>query len=266
MKQKDNQTGYQAPAVQKAFQLLTFVSKSDKGVGISDIAKSLGFSKGTTSGLVQALMKLKVLNRAQGKKYFLGPAVVELSFSAWNYLKLNKIAQPLLEELRDLTGETVFLGAHSYDRSFIIATAEATEPIKITSPPGTTIPLLAGATGKVFLSLAEDEQCLDLITTHGLSKFAPQSITDEKKYMEEIQKVREQGYALDNEEYIQGVKAIAAGIGNIRGLPLAIWVVGFANAIRDEELTRMTHPIKEFAKKLKTVLDGNMPTAKKSEK
>ncbi len=84
MKQSNNQTGYQAPAVQKAFELLTFVSKSDKGVGISDIANSLGFSKGTTSGLIQALMKLNVLNRAQGKKYCLGPALVELSLSAWN--------------------------------------------------------------------------------------------------------------------------------------------------------------------------------------
>ncbi len=264
MKQNNNQTGYQAPAVQKAFQLLTFVSKSDKGVGISDIAKSLGFSKGTTSGLVQALMKLNVLNRAQGKKYFLGPAMIELSLSAWNYLKLNKVAQPLLEELRDLTGETIYLGAHSHDRSFIIATADATKPIKITSPPGTTIPLLAGAAGKVFLALMEDEQCAELIKIHGLPKFTPQSITSKKKYMKELQKVREQGYALDNEEYIPGVKAIGASIGNIRGLPLAVWIVGFANAIGDKEIDRMTVIIKEYAGKLKLSLDNYKSSKKRS--
>lgn len=259
MKQNNNQTGYQAPAVQKAFELLTFVSKSDKGVGISEIANALGFSKGTTSGLIQALVRLKVLNRAQGKKYFLGPALVELSLSAWNYLKLNKVAQPLLEELRDLTGETVFLGAFSHDRSFIIATAEAAKPLKITSPPGTTIPILAGATGKVFLSLLENEECLELLNTHGLTKYAPKSIADKKTFMKEVEKVREQGYALDNEEYIQGVKAIAAGVGNIRGLPVAVWIVGFANAISDEAMGRMIQLIKEFINKFKTLIDNKTP-------
>jgi DNA-binding IclR family transcriptional regulator len=248
--------GYQAPAVHKAFQLLELVSKSDQGIGISEMAKALGLSKGTTSGLTQALLKLKVLNQSPiGKKYFLGPAMVELSLSAWNYLKLNKTAQPILEDLRDLTGETVFLGARSRDRSFIIATAEANKPIKITSPAGTTIPLLAGATGKAFLSLMADEQSADLIKRHGLPQFTPRSITNEVQYMAELQRVRERGYALDNEEYMPGVSAIAVSLGNLRGLPLAVWVVGFANTIGTDRIHRMAQQVQQLAEKLKASLD-----------
>jgi DNA-binding IclR family transcriptional regulator len=248
--------GYQAPAVHKAFQLLELVSKSDQGIGISDIAKALGISKGTTSGLTQALLKLKVLNQSpQGKKYFLGPALVELSLSAWNYLKLKETAQPVLEELRDLTGETVFLGACGLDRTFIIATAEAAKPIKITSPAGTTIPLLAGATGKAFLSLMTDEHCIDLIKRHGLPQFTPQSITSEERYMAELRHVRERGYALDNEEYMPGVSAIAVSLGNLRGLPLAVWVVGFANTIGKNQIHRLARQVKQLAEKLKASLD-----------
>jgi len=249
--------GYQAPAVHKAFQLLELVSKSDRGIGISDIAKALGISKGTTSGLTQALLKLKVLNQSpQGKKYFLGPALVELSLSAWNYLKLNKTAQPILEELRDLTGETVFLGACSLDRTFIFATAEAAKPIKITSPAGTTIPLFAGATGKAFLSLMTDEHCTDLIKRHGLPQFTPHSITSEERYMADLRRVRERGYALDNEEYMPGVSAIAVSLGNLRGLPLAVWVVGFANTLRTDQIHRIAQQVKQLAEKLKTSLDN----------
>jgi DNA-binding IclR family transcriptional regulator len=248
--------GYQAPAVHKAFQLLELVSKSDQGIGISEIAKALGISKGTTSGLIQALLKLKVLNQSLvGKKYFLGPAIIELSLSAWNYLKLNKTAQPILDELRDVTGETVFLGASTADRAFIIATAEAAKPIKITSPAGTTIPLLAGATGKAFLSLMADEQCVDLIKRHGLPQFTPHSITNEEQYMAELRRVRKRGYALDNEEYMPGVGAIAVSLGNLRGLPLAVWVIGFANTIGTDQIHYMAQQVKQFAEKLKASLD-----------
>ncbi|MFH0731022.1 MAG: IclR family transcriptional regulator [Pseudomonadota bacterium] len=259
MNEKIKPEGYQAPAVQKAFQLLALVSKSEQGIGISEIAKTLGISKGTTAGLTQALVKLKVLNQSpQGKKYLLGPTMVELSLSAWNYLKLNKLAQPVLEELRDMTEETVFLGAHSHDRSFIIATAEAAKPIKITSPPGTTIPLLAGATGKVFLALMTDEQCVELIRRHGLFQFTPHAITGEEQYMAELQAVRAQGYALDIEEYMPGVSAIAVSLGNLRGLPLAVWVVGFANTMGTGDLHLMAREVKQLAEKLKLSLDNRL--------
>jgi DNA-binding IclR family transcriptional regulator len=259
MNQNSKSEGYQAPAVHKAFQLLALVSKSEQGIGISEIAKTLGISKGTTSGLTQALVKLKVLNQnPQGKKYFLGPAMIELSLSTWNYLKLNKSAQPILEELRDLTGETVFLGARSRDRSLIIATAEATKPIKITSPAGTTIPLLAGATGKIFLSLMADDECAGLIQRLGLISFTPHAITDEKRYMEELQRVRAQGHAVDNEEYMPGVSAIAVSLGNLRGLPLAIWVVGFANTMGGREIDSMSGDVKRFAERLNSSLDNRL--------
>jgi DNA-binding IclR family transcriptional regulator len=252
-----NTSGYQAPAVRKAFQLLRVVAKSRKEPGLSELARNLGFSKSTTHGLIKALLKEGALDQSPDrKKFYLGPTIVDLAFKSWNYLRVGEKAQPSLDELRDNIGETVFLGVLSSTRGIIIATAEATKPLKISSPAGTTIPLLAGSVGKIFLARLDDERALRYIRKHGLPSFTPQSIVKEGDYLLELDRVRKTGYALDNEEYLPGVKAVAVNLGNRRGLPLAIWVVGFAGSMKNEVMPRIIDEILHIARKLESVLDG----------
>jgi DNA-binding IclR family transcriptional regulator len=257
MKVKAKNQTYQAPAVHKAFEILRIVAQSRSELGISELANNLGFSKSTTHGLVKALLQVGALDQnLQRKKFFLGPAIVELAFRNWNYFRVAEHSQPLLDQLRDRINETVFLGVVSRSRGLIMATAEATKPLKISSPPGTTIPLLAGAVGKVFLAQQDDAQVMQLIKERGLPRFTPQSIVSEKEYLTELRRVRKRGYALDNEEYLPGVRAVAIGLGNHRGLPLAIWVVGFADSMRDDVMPQVIKGIKQTAEKLKALLDG----------
>lgn len=250
--------GYRAPAVHKALQVLKLVSASNKGLGLSEIAKTLGYGKGTTFGLIQALLDDGMLNQdPETKKLFPGPTPVELSLRSWNYLKINKTAQPLLDDLRDTTGESVFLGARNDDRALIIAAADTTKPLRISAPPGESIPLLAGAVGKIFLSLMDDHKIIELIRAQGLPRFTARSITDETAYLEEIEKVRRKGYALDKEEFMSGLWGVAAGLKNFRGLPMGIWVVGFASAMDESVIHRIADIIVPVSHELKDLLDGN---------
>ncbi|UCF91161.1 MAG: IclR family transcriptional regulator [Desulfobacterales bacterium] len=254
---KEKPSNYRAPAVQKAFELLRIVAESRQELGLSAIAKSLGFSKSTTHGLIQALLDIGALDQnPQRKRFFLGPAVVELAFRSWNYLRVVEHAQPLLDELRDQIGETVFLGALSRSRGLIMATAEATKPLKISSPPGTTIPLLAGAVGKVFLAQQENQQIVQLLDDHGLPRFTDHSIVTSEDYLAELERVRQQGYALDKEEYLPGVRAVAVALGNHRGLPLAVWVVGFADSMNDRLLPGVVRATLDTARKLQVGLEN----------
>jgi len=256
---KSSPGGYKAPAVGKAFELLRTVARSRQGLGLSELASELGYSKSTTHGLVHALIHEGALVQANGgKKLLLGSAVVELAFQSWNYLIINREAQPILDELREEIGESVFLGVfnRSNARAIIMATSEATKPLKISSPPGTTIPLFAGAVGKVFLAGMEDVQALELIREKGLPRFTDNSIVSENELMGELERVRERGWALDDEEYIPGVRAVAASLGNLHGLPLAIWVVGFAGSMGDSDLDKITHATLETTEKLRVVLDA----------
>ena len=257
MKNNMSASGYHAPAVSRAFEILRVVAESHSEMGISDLAKHLGFSKSTTHGLVQALLKVGALDQSQpGKKFFLGPAVVELAFRNWNYFRIVEHSQPILDDLRERINETIFLGALSHWRGLIMATAEAIKPLKITSPPGTTIPLLAGAVGKVFLAQQDDTHVAQLLEKKELPRFTSRSILSKSAYLKELSQVREQGYALDNEEYLPGVRAVAVGLENHRGLPLAIWVVGFAESMSVKSMPRVVEETLNAAKQLQQVLDG----------
>lgn len=251
--------GYKAPAVGKAFELLRVVARSRRGLGLSELAAELGYSKSTTHGLVHALIDEGALVPvAGGKKLLMGSTVVELAFQSWNYLIINRAAQPILDQLKDEIEESVFLGVfnRSNARAIIMATAEATKPLKISSPPGTSISLFAGAVGKVFLAGMEDDQALALIREKGLARYTENSIVSEKKLMAELARVRDRGWALDDEEYLPGVRAVAASIGNLHGLPLAVWVVGFAGSMGEKQIGKITRATLETTEKLRDVLDA----------
>jgi len=256
---KSSSGGYKAPAVGKAFELLRVVARSRRGLSLSELAAELGYSKSTTHGIVHALIHEGALLQASpGKKLLLGSTVVELAFQSWNYLIINRAAQPILDELRKEIGESVFLGVfnRSNTRAIIMATSEATKPLKISSPPGTSISLFAGAVGKVFLAGMEDDRAVDLIREKGLARYTENSIVDEDQLMGELERVRARGWALDDEEYIPGVRAVAASIGNLHGLPMAIWVVGFAGNMGETEIKKITRATLDTTEKLRAVLDA----------
>jgi IclR family acetate operon transcriptional repressor len=108
----------------------------------------------------------------------------------------------------------------------------------------------------VFLAGLKPDRAKEIIKERGLRDYTPKSIVSEKKYLAEIAVVRKKGYALDDEEYLPGVKAVAVGLGNHRGLPLAIWVVGFAGALTDDKLSDIISNTLKAAEGLKTVIDN----------
>jgi IclR family KDG regulon transcriptional repressor len=239
---------YQAPTVKKAFQILNLVARRDKRLTLSDISRELGISKSTMHGITGALEDLGAIVRdKKTKRYTLGITLLELAHMVYAGIDLKDIARPVLEDLMRSTRQTVFLGIRSGDRVSIIDIVESAQDLKITAHIGARLPLLAGATGKVLMaSLAEDEAA-QLIRTVGLRKNTGNSITDPDRYLEEIEKVRIAGYALDDEEYLQGVRAVAAPIPVPARQMWAIWVVGFSQSLTAERMTSIAIATKEAA-------------------
>ena len=253
---KTKAKGYHAPAVEKAFRMLRFVANSNEAVRLSDLAEHLGISKSTTHGLISALVAAGALNQnPQDKKLTLGPATIELAMKNQMYLQLGARVQSRLDKLRDLINETVFFGLLRPWRAFIMTTAEAHNPMKISSPPGSSILLMAGALGKVFLSQMEDGGVSQIIKEHGLPQFTKASIVDERAFLQEIAVARQSGYALDIGEYLSGVNAIAVGLGNFYGLQLALWVVGFAESFHPGKIEKVKESILSTAALLRKKLN-----------
>jgi IclR family transcriptional regulator, KDG regulon repressor len=246
---------YQAPIVKKAFQILELVSRNDGRMTISDISRELGIGKSTVHGITQALEQAGALVRDGDKCYALGLTLFELARKVYARIELKDVARPVMEELMRETGQSVFLGIRSNDRVAIVDIVESTQDLKITAPVGARLPLLIGALGKVFMAFMNESEAAQLIRASGLRKDTEKSITDPDLYLKEILEARKSGYALDNEEYLQGVRAVAAPI-YVSGRPMsAIWVVGFTQSMGSEKLSIIAGQTKRAAEEITRRID-----------
>jgi len=237
---------YQAPAVKKAFQIIKLIADTTQGLGISELAKALGISKGTVHGVTSILEELGMITRDPAtKKYELGLTLFELGRRAYSQLDLREIARPFIEALMERIQETVFLGVLNGDHVTILDNVECRHDFKITSPIGATIPLFAGATGKALLAVMEEDAAKEIIRTRGLPRHTDKSITDPEQFLEEIRMARQRGYATDYEEYIIGVRAVAAPIDGNKNRLAAIWVVGFKASLDDNKMKALEKEIRK---------------------
>ena len=247
---------YQAPTVKKAFSILNQIAAQKKGQRVSELAYCLKISKSTVHGILTALDDLGVVIRDPlTKRYSLGLTLFELGRAAYSRADLKDTARPFMEKLMAKVGESAFLGVRNGDHVTILDIVESAQNLKITAPLGTTIPLLAGATGKVMLAQMKSEEAAALVNCNALPRFTENTITDSQQYLKEVAFVKKDGYAIDNEEYISGVKAIAAPLHSINRTMAAIWVVGFKPGMDDRKIRFIAVEIKKTAEAIHKKID-----------
>lgn len=241
-------TKYLAPSVTKAFQILKMVTQSSRGLKISDLSKALGIGKSTVHGITAALEELGVILRDPAtKRYRSGLTLLELGKAAYSQFNLKDLARPVMENLMETTRESVFLGVLNGEHITILDIVESRNDLKITSPVGTTLPLMAGAAGKVFLAEMDPARSTRVIQSRGIPRYTENTLTAPQQYFSEIQRVRLAGYATDYEEYIPGVRAVAAPIQLNRHFSAAIWVVGFKMTLDDDKMKSLAAATREAA-------------------
>ncbi len=240
---------YGAPSVKKAFAILSAISSSKDGLGVSELAKNLKMAKSTVHGMTSALEELgAVMREPVTKKYKLGFTLLEIGRSAYSQIDLQTSSRPVTEELMEKSRTSVFLGILNWGQVTILDIVESRQDLSITAPVGSTIPLLAGAVGKVFLASMSKEEAAKTINSKGLPRFTENSIVDQEQYFNELEKVRENGYAVDDEEYIMGVRAAASPLTGLGQLRSAIWAVGFKASIDEARLNDLAVETRNAAK------------------
>ena len=175
----------------------------------------------------------------------MGLTLFELGRRAYSQIDLREIARPSIEALMEKIQETVFLGILNGDHVTILDSVECRHDFKITSPIGAIIPLFAGATGKALLAVMEEDLAKKIIQTKGLPRHTDKSITNPDRFLEEVRATKQKGYATDYEEYIAGVRAVAAPIDGNKSRLAAIWVVGFKASLDDNKMKVLEKEIRK---------------------
>ena len=236
-------SGPRVPAVLKAFRLIEAVSISPRPLGVSELSRKLELGKSTVHGLVTTLEALGVLESVNGsKRYQLGPRLAALCSRSGNQADLRQIARAALERLATTTEQTSFFGIPADGHVTILDIVHGRPTLSISAPVGSSIPLLAGAVGKVVLASWDAARRRAFLRDNVLPAFTQASITQPDAYEAAVAATLERGAAIDVDEYVDGVRAAAAPVmgpgGSLGGV---LWVAGFSRHIdvqRLEEIAR----------------------------
>ncbi len=231
------------PAVDRAAHILRAVAGSKAAPGVSELSRQLGLNKSTTHDILSTLCHHHLLERDDATKtYRLGYMLAELGQRVGERTDLRSLAHPRVVDLAAQVGETVFLGTFTEGYVTIIDKEEASHDVKITSPLGRRMQYSAAAFGKIFLAALPDSTVNQLLAERPLRQFTPRSITRINAYRTALRQVRAQGYAVDNEEYLVGVRAVASPVNDNHGrVVAAICVVGFSTRLPEDKIPRVAN-------------------------
>jgi len=200
-------------AIGRALDILVCFNLTKPVWSGAELSDRLGLTLPTTKRILKALESEKIL--IQSKKtgsYELGLRVFELGMVASSRMPLLDQTQEILVRLREETNETVHLATVDGDDILYIKKIESPDVFGITSPDGLRRPLATGSLGKAILSTYSKPMIEAYLSRHKLIAFTPRSITDSQAYIEELARVRQQGFSIDQEELIHGVCGVAAPI------------------------------------------------------
>jgi IclR family KDG regulon transcriptional repressor len=194
----------------------------EKQLGVSELAARLGIHKSTVYRFLSSLQQLGyVRQNAVNEKYSLSYKILDLAGRILSSIDVRQAARPIMEQISDKTRETVHLATLEQDEVIYIDKIDSSQPLRMHSYIGQKIPIHASALGKVLLAWGPNHILGDLLEKGNLRRFTDTSITDPEALREEIQKIRNQGYAEDREESVPGVRCVAAPIRNSDGLAVA---------------------------------------------
>ena len=207
--------------IERASLILDILGKSPQGISIKELSGKTGLPKGTTHRLLTSLAYFDYVRQgSMTKNYHLGFKLVELGDRLLNQIDLRTEAHPYLIELAERTKETVHMVILDRNEALYVDKVDTSEPaggLRMVSVIGARIPTHCSAVGKVMLAFLPEERLVSIVQDKGLPRRTENTITDIEELKEHLQHIREQGYALDDEENEKGVKCVAAPIRDQNG-------------------------------------------------
>ncbi|HET6489629.1 MAG TPA: IclR family transcriptional regulator [Syntrophales bacterium] len=211
--------------IERVSLILDMVGQNPQGTTIKDLSGGLGLPKGTIHRILSSLCYFGYVRQdPETKNYSLGLKLMELGALLGSQLDLRKVAEPVLRDLVEKTGEAAHMVILDRNEIVYIDKIEArqtTGGLVMSSRVGARNPAHSCAVGKVLLSHLSDKALDSLIREKGLSPRTANTITDPRLLKSHLEAVRRQGYAIDEEENERGIRCLAAPIFDGRGRPVA---------------------------------------------
>ena len=209
-----------ARALEKALDLLFSFQPDSPEQSLFQISRRLRFPPSTARRLLKAMMSRRLVQQdAITKLYRLGPGVFYLASVAKEGLDVRRIALPVMEKLRDLTGENTTLHELRDGKRVCVEKVESKQVLRDTILIGDQFPAHCGASGKVLLAYLPAEEMKEYFdSTRPLQALTARTITDPRKLAAELARIKRRGFAFScGERVMDGLCAISAPIFDYEG-------------------------------------------------
>ena len=236
-------------SVDRAIDLLEAMARSDRPMGVGELAAATGLAQGTAHRLLRTLQARGYVRHDAARKYSLGASAFVLGDAAQR--SLARSARPHLTELVRLCGETANLAVLEGDEVVYLAQVPSPHSLRMFAEVGRHVPAHTTAVGKVLLAAMPPERAMSLLARTGLAPMTPNSITDTDEFLRVLAATRERGWAADEGEQELGVRCAAVPVGKGEDVVAAMSVSGpaerFAGVDSEGLLEQMARIAEDFA-------------------
>lgn len=207
-----------APAVDYALGIIEFFASKNEEIGISDISNALNINKNAVSRVLEALLEKNwiYMSDSTQKKYSLTLRPFSLIAGHANNNNIIKIAKPYIEQLNKELGDSVYLGVKNGRNVLYLIHCDSTKEVRINGCAGGEYPLNCSAPGKILLSHSDTDEIKNYFNTP-VDKRTENTITDFDSFMIEANGIKKSDYAIDNEEFANGIICIAVPVFDYEG-------------------------------------------------
>lgn len=200
-------------SLDKSLQVMDLLSKNPQGLSLLELSAVLDFPKSTIHHILDTLLPYDyVAKDPETRKYSLGFKFLEIGRRILDNIDIRRIARKYLRELHDECNETVHLAILRNGRVIYIDKIDTPGGLSLATYIGFTTDPHAAAGGKVLLSELSSKEIVNIYQDKPLRVYGKNTITDLDQLLEELRRVGNQGYAIDDEEYYEGVRCVAAPI------------------------------------------------------
>ena len=200
-------------SLDKSLQIIEILCGCPQGAGLSELTKKSGFPNSTIHHMLSTFLPYDYVSQdPETKKYHLGFKFLNISNLILNNIDIRKIAHKYLLQLHAESGEAVHLAVLRNGKVVYVDKINKSDGLSLATYIGFYTDPHAAAGGRVLLSQLATNKIMEIYQGTSLKKYSKNTITNFDQLLNELRKVKKQGYAIDDEEYYEGVRCVAAPI------------------------------------------------------
>ncbi len=223
-------------SIERCFTILDHLSSPDSPFSLEDLTQKTGLNKTTCFRFLKTMRQLGLVEQDR-KTYHLGPKIVSLGLKALKGLNIRQEALPVMQKLREETGETVNLSLLSGTEIIFIERVMSDYIVNSNINVGDRLPVYCASMGKVILAFMSEERAAAIVSQLRFKARTERTISSPTSLKKELTEIRDRGYAINNEELEKGLRAVAAPIIDYTGEAFAAINVAWTTARRPSRRT-----------------------------